>query len=505
MNDRQIIEYLRARGQVTPPVEFTRSVMGALDSAPVQPARFSAYLPAFVAVGAAAVVAALALLVGPGRDFGPAPSSSATPSASASAVTIDDLGVALLDAVDVLRAAPGVEGRQQAEIDGTIGSATWFDWRPNGDQVVVQRLDLDVMETGWWMVPDGAPPATGQRIYTFIGAKLGDDFYFTNEAGDWEVAPRGDGFRQGALGPAILDGDLLPWRPLDGLVTSLPAESEARVARGDLPDGGVEWQLESQWLGAPLIQRWTIGPGGELRSWTLERDGRTVDPEGDFNDNITHAWLEFTITDGDPIEPPDIDAVPDADAVGVPADLPLRPATPAPTPSAGTPSPAAAPLYVVRLSECPPSSAPFRLILPDGWWTNTAFKDSELGDIPACQYFAAEPFDPTTATRDQAIPEGVAVTINYYENTCLGYISPILEERTTTVDGHPALIVELAQGKDETNPPGAYQYEIALSDDADCDPGGRFIVGRTTVDMTGDYEANKAILDEMMSTIQIEE
>lgn len=321
MNEQRIVEYLRARGHVTPPVDFTGSVMSALDSAPVQPSRFSAYLPAFVAVGAAAVIAVLALLVGPGRDIGPAPSASATAEAS----TVDELRVALMASVDVLRDAPGVEGRQGAEIDGTLGTATWFDWRPNGDQVVVQRWDLDVTDTGWWKVPDGAPPATGQRIDTNIQAKIGDELFFTNEAGDWQVAARDDGFPTGAIGPAMLDGAILPWYPLMGLGPSFPdaPESDARVERGDLPDGGAEWQLEFQWNGSPLIQTWTIGPGGELRSWSMEREDRSVDPEGGFHDNATHVSLQLMINDGDPIEPPDVDALPDPAPFGLPADFPL--------------------------------------------------------------------------------------------------------------------------------------------------------------------------------------
>jgi len=330
--DERIIEYLRARGRDRPPDGFVSSVMAALDDPMPSRSRFAAWVPAVAIAAGAAVVAAVTLLIGQGPDVGPGPSpatSSPTPNASVEP-TIDDLGVALLDAVDVLRAAPGVEGRQQVEIAGIIGSATWFDWRPNGDQVVVQRQDLDVTETGWWMVPDGAPPATGQRIYTFIQAKVGDQSFFTNEAGDWQVAGRDDGFRMGAFGPAILDGSIPPWRPLDGLVASLEDPAEARVQRDELPDGGTEWELGFEWMGAPLSQRWTIGPGGELRSWTLEREDRSVDPEGRFYDNATHAWLEYTITDGDPIKPPDADTEPDAADVGLPADFPL----PVPAPNA---------------------------------------------------------------------------------------------------------------------------------------------------------------------------
>ena len=327
MTDDRIIEYLRARGRERPPDGFVSSVMAAIDDPVPSRSPFAAWMPAVAIAAGAAVIAVVALLIGEGPNVGPGPSSvTSSPTASAPVEpTIDDLAIALLDAVDVLQAAQGVEGRQQAEIDGTIGTATWFDWRPNGDQVVVQRWDLDVTETGWWMVPDGAPPTTGERIYTFIGTNVGDDSFFTNEAGDWQVAPRGDGFRQGAIGLAILDGSIRPWRPLDALVLSLPEPSETRVERQDLPSGGVEWQLESQWLGAPLIQRWTIGPGGELRSWTLEREDRSVDPDGSFGDNITHAWLQFTITDGGPIEPPNVEDDPSAASVGAPPDLPLEP------------------------------------------------------------------------------------------------------------------------------------------------------------------------------------
>lgn len=327
MTDDRIIEYVRARGRERPPDGFVSSVMAAIDDPVPSRSRFAAWSSTAALATGVAVIAAVALLMGQDPNVGPGPSpatSSPTPSASAEP-TIDDLGVALFDAVDVLRAAPGVEGRQQVEIAGTIGSVTWFDWRPNGDQVIVQRQDLDVTETGWWMVPDGAPPTTGQRIYTRIEAKVGDELFFTNEAGDWEVAARGDGFPQGAIGPAILDGSILPWRPLDALVSSLPDPSEARIEREDLSDGGVEWELEFEWMGAPLIQRWTIGPGGELRSWTFEREDPSVDSEGDFNANATHGWLQYTITDGDPIEPPNVEDDPSAASVGAPPDLPLEP------------------------------------------------------------------------------------------------------------------------------------------------------------------------------------
>jgi hypothetical protein len=397
--------------------------------------------------------------------------------------------LALLEAVDVLQAAPGVEGRQQAEISGTIGSVTWFDWRPNGDQVVVQRTDLDVTETGWWMMPDGAPPATGQRIYTFIGVNVGDESFFTNEAGDWQVAPRDGGYYTGALGLGILDGAILPWQLVELVVRELPDPSDARIEREDLPDGGVGWQLAYQWLGDPLTQRWTIGPGGELRAWTFEREDPTFDPDGDFSANATHAWLEFTVSDDSPIEPPDVEAVPDASAVGVPPDLPLEP------PPAGT-SP------VQQVATCEHPSGRYRVTLPHGWWTNVSSEDAS-GPWEACELFGPQQFA-VTPSGDQTWPHGVALTIGWIDGGCIGSIWELLSSEETTVDDLPATVNEYAVGVDPADTGGAYEYVVDLSEPGvACEIGGRFIMAATNREMSGDYETNKDRLDQIMAGIEI--
>lgn len=490
MTDDRVLDYLRSRGQADVPPGLVTWVMMAVDDPVPSRSRFAAWMPAVAIATGVTAIAVVALLVGQGPNVGPGPSpatSSPTPSASVEP-TIDDLGVALLDAVSTLRAAPGVEGRQQVEIDGTIGSATWFDWRPNGDQVVVQRQDLDVTETGWWMVPGGAPPTAGERIYTNIQAKVGDDRFFTNEDGAWQVAARDDTIL--AFGPGILDGSILPWRPLDGLVSWLPAESEARIQRGGLRDGGVEWQLEFQWLGAPLIQHWTIGPGGELRSWTMEREDRSVDPEGGFVDNATHAWLQFTITDGDPIQPPDVDAVPDAAAVGAPADLPLPP------PPAGLDD-------TEQVVACEHPSGRYRVTLPEGWWTNRGGDAEETPPWEACELFGPEPFA-VRPSGDRTWPDGVALSISWIDGGCIGSFLALLSSTETTVDGLPASVNEYAWGTNQDDPPGLYQYVIDLSDPGvDCELGGRFIMATTSLEMAGEYEENAAYLDRIMGGMEI--
>ena len=491
MTDDRIIDYLRARGRGRPPDDFVSSVMAAIDDPVPSRSPFAAWMPAAAIATGVAVIAAVALLIGQGPNVGPGPSpatSSPMPSASVEP-TIDDLGVALLDAVDVLRAAPGVQGRQQVEIDGTIGSATWFDWRPNGDQVVVTRWDLDVTETGWWMQPDGAPPATGQRIYTNIQANVGDEFFFVAEGGDWQVTARDD--RILAIGPGILDESILPWDPLMGLDPSFPdaSESEARIERDELSDGGVEWRLDSELLGEPAVQRWTIGPGGELRSWTFEREDRSVDPRGDFTANATHGWLQYTITDGDPIQRPDVEADPNAAAVGAPPDLPLEP-------------PPASLEQVEQAAVCEHPSGRYRVTLPDGWWTNRDGGDTNLL-WEACELFGPEPFAVTPAA-DRPWPYGVALTISWIDGGCIGSIWELLSSEVTTVDGLPASVNEYALVVDSGDLEGAYEYVIDLSKpDVDCEVGGRFIIASTNREMTGNYDENKAFLDQIMSGIEI--
>ncbi len=108
-----------------------------------------------------------------------------------------------------------------------------------------------------------------------------------------------------------------------------------------------------------------------------------------------------------------------------------------------------------------------------------------------------------TATRDDPAPVGVALTITYLDGGCVAYISPVLETRVVTVDGREATVVELAQGTEETDPPGTYQYEIELTPATACESEGETIVARTSVDLAGTYEDNKAVLDEIMRTMEI--
>jgi hypothetical protein len=157
----------------------------------------------------------------------------------------------------------------------------------------------------------------------------------------------------------------------------------------------------------------------------------------------------------------------------------------------------------VQVATCEHSSGAYRVNVPEGWWTNPEFEDPELGLIAACRFFAPTDFDVTTGDRERPHPAGAAIWVDYLDGGCVGYINPILTSRATSVAGYPATVRELAFGKEETNPPHTYEYVVSLTPDTDCESGGQYLLAFTTRDFAGDYEQNKAVLDQMMLTVEV--
>lgn len=180
--------------------------------------------------------------------------------------------------------------------------------------------------------------------------------------------------------------------------------------------------------------------------------------------------------------------------------------TTTPTPQA-TQEPTPAPFGAAVFDDpdnCEHSSGAYRVALPDSWWWNTEYEHDELGTLAACRYFSPERYDITTASREQPIPDRVSIWMDYAEGGCYAYINPILEEREVTIDGFAATVTEFAEGKLQDNPPSYYQYVIDLSPELPCeDPQSARISATTGVDLYGDYEDNKAMLDRMMETMEI--
>lgn len=84
MNDERIVEYLRSRARVEPPDDLARMVADAVEGTPQRRrSPVAPWLPAVTAVGAAALIATLAILMGQAPSIGPSPAPSAATISSA--------------------------------------------------------------------------------------------------------------------------------------------------------------------------------------------------------------------------------------------------------------------------------------------------------------------------------------------------------------------------------------------------------------------------------------
>ena len=312
MSDERVIAYLRFRGQAQPPTDLVPRIVAAVDAAPVSRSPFAAFLPAAVAVGVLAVVAIVALILGQEPNVGPGPTESTE--AQPSPASVEELRAALESATEVLREAPGVEGVSTSSVLDELSGATWFSWRPNGDQVVIMRTDADVAETAWWLDPDGQPPARGVNVTTSIHVLVGDESYVT-DADAWVAGSREDAPPALTIPTGILDGEVAV---VDAFVGN--ADGDVTVTRG--PEGGTTWVLTAPYRDGTATSEWVLAPDGGLRTWSVELVG--VTPTVDDAPFITSHLTEFApVTDPGPIEVPDTGEPPDPDALGLPPDFPL--------------------------------------------------------------------------------------------------------------------------------------------------------------------------------------
>ena len=318
MSDERVIDYLRTRAHVEVEPELVARVMAAIDEAPPTRSPFAAFLPAIALAGAMAVVIALALIIGGGPSVSPNPTASVD--AGPTPATSEELRAAVESGLEVLRDSPGVEGTSTSSVLGELGAATWFSWRPNGDQVVISRADLDVSESAWWLDPEAGPPARGENVAQLIFVLVGDE-YFMAEGGTWVVQPREEAPPTVSVATGMLDGDALI---VEGM-TSNPPGGEVTVTRD--PDGGSMWTLTAPYRDGSSTSRWDIAADGRLTSWSFELHDVTPTPEDTQFTTLGH--MEFTpLSDAGPIEAPDPNAQPDPAALGLPPDFPLDEAAP---------------------------------------------------------------------------------------------------------------------------------------------------------------------------------
>lgn len=158
-----------------------------------------------------------------------------------------------------------------------------------------------------------------------------------------------------------------------------------------------------------------------------------------------------------------------------------------PTPS---PSSSAAAFY-----PCENSVEGYVVDVPQDWFANPEVTAPEGGDdVPACRYFAPAEFE---VRPNAGLPPTVAIGFQPVDS-----IAPAggteLSRRDTTVAGRDALVREVETAGGGFMPAGTlvYEYYISLDD-------GTYLWVSTDSSRDGDYAEHRAVMDQMMTTLEI--
>ena len=128
----------------------------------------------------------------------------------------------------------------------------------------------------------------------------------------------------------------------------------------------------------------------------------------------------------------------------------------------------------------------YQVDFPAEWNTN-----AELGGVPTCSWFAPTEYE-TGAPGE--VPDEVAIEIFVVEGD-RGYRGDVTDRQEGLVGAtQPATRVVVAEG-DET----MYEYVVQLGPTPEEGPN---LVARTTTEMGGDFDLNRAVLDRMMATME---
>lgn len=433
MSDEPVVEYLRSRAQVRPPMDLVGSIADAVEGVPQQRGSwFAPFLPAAGAVAAAAVVAVAIVLLGQGPNFGPAPGGTPTQAELPSAAPSPTPPLALLEPGDTVT------------IDARDPFGTW------GTITITRGEDVGGYEDG--SVP---PENFVVEIHVeYLPERQPDPFEFG--APDWMLADPG----------RVPAGE-----PLE-------AGSTRELTRPTLATypGAID-------IFANRLEGWLL--------FAVPRDAEDVPLDLYYRHTaVAEAATRFAVREPGPAPDP----------VAVAAPTPPTPVTF--VEKDGYPFTVIDDAQADALFETPDTcSNPedgYTVTYPDAWFSNT-----EVGIWPACSWFAASFYD--VGEDPNAVPPAVAIVAESMEGDTGSFEENLLRE-SVTVGGRPAIRVEDrgVEGSGSTNPPGwhSYLYQVQLGSTPEEGPN---LVFRTTTEMGGDYNLNKAVLDRIMALIEFDE
>jgi hypothetical protein len=184
------------------------------------------------------------------------------------------------------------------------------------------------------------------------------------------------------------------------------------------------------------------------------------------------------------------------DPTAPPATVEVTPsATPDVSPS---PSPSASLDPTAGWPECENEELGFTVRYPPDWWVQEAARpDPELDPLPGCTYFAREPVE---IRQNAGLPPGIAIIAGFEELPVGNPEQPlrVISSRQTEVAGRPVVVDETEWTEDTVflrAGDRSYAYLVSVPE------GPRLVFGTSST--AGDYEANKAVLDAMMTTLEL--
>lgn len=222
--------------------------------------------------------------------------------------TMEEFEAAVATATEPLLQANGFEAIQKNFVEEFLASVIWIDSRKSGEFLIVQRVDVDVLKSGWWLTHN-APRATGSQVETTLIVKA-DGFSYVGEPGEaWTTS------EQPVLSPSFL------------LKTALDREgvsSDAEFTSQETSEGETVWTAWQPFGEETLVMAWVIGSDGLLTSYSGELVDVDLPGPTDVGSPGDSTRIDFErLESPDPILAPDPGSTVDVDGFDIPKDLPL--------------------------------------------------------------------------------------------------------------------------------------------------------------------------------------
>lgn len=442
MSDEQIVEYLRSRARVRPPMDLVATIADAVDGVPQRRGSwFAPFVPAAAAVGATAIVLVAAILVGGPSRPGPGPGGSPGVAASDGETTQPSSSPSPSPSMPAL-----IRPDERAVVPATDAGGTW------GAVTLTRGRDVGGYDDG--SVP---PDAFVVEVHVeYVAEREPDPETFG--APDWTLT----------AGPnRIPIGDV--------------HEADGRVER-DRPSLGT-YPGAIDIFNNPLEGWLLFVVPREAAAETLEL---VYQPSG-FNEPVAVFLLRL------PAEAPG----PVAIATAAPTPAPVTYVDKEEYPFSVIEHPEADELFGTP-DTCTNDEAGYTVTYPDAWFTNT-----EIGDWPPCSWFSPTFFD--VGDDPNEVPSQIAIVL-VYADVARGYIGDpdFTINEQLDVAGRPANRSEIlgltAENNEYTAQPPLYAYLVYFGPDF-TEPT---LHATTSFEGAADYELNKAVLDRIMALIEFD-